>query len=788
MCLCLTLTLVFFPVISGEKTLFPADLLHTMILPYAHGQSTRVYNHFLNDVVVQYLPYKRLTQTALQAGRGAYWNPLILGGFPQYALTMAGNYDVTNILYLSGVPTERAYLLQILASLLIAGLAMFTLLRYYRLLWEAALLGAISYMLNSMFITTAFFPWILGPFCWMPLVVLFLDRSLKEGGGRNIAACGLFLGIAMMASSIQTMSFLMFITVVYTGLWWGLSENPRRPAWRVARPFLMVHILGAGVAAAMLIPTLELFYYDALKNGQWAQVGQGPIPFTQRLWGVVGLLSFVFPGLAGNVRAFDLTKLASSTMMFYNGFIGFLPLVFGVFSIKSARQDRRVLVFWGLALLGIIIPLMTPLLKYVYHRFFIVYIFAMSVLSAFGLSFYLGQEDRRVIRPLIKKFFIVFLFMVITLGIVNVMLLCRYDQLYGRAMDYVKAHIRMANLLAGNQSWYLARVGKLLNHFRFSSPQMFVPVLAMLSGLALLWTYGRGRLRKPVFIAGLFLLNVLQLGFFAREWLPMTDSKAYPLYPPTASANFLKKDQDLYRVLIYNINTKHKPVYSPNILSMYGIETINGYESVEPRTVRSLLRGVDPGALGLCNVKYVLTHADTFLDETHFHPVWEGDEGIKIYRNDLFAPRAFLRYDYEVVPEGEFLSGFHEGRVDPGQKVFLSQAPREPFEPEKAGGSPGPATVVPERYVPEEIVYRINSPQAGYLVVSNTWYPGWICYVDGLKQNLLKANGCMWSVSVPAGKHLVRFVFRPRVFSFGAGISMVFLIFIFMVMGKKRYA
>ncbi|MFA5261769.1 MAG: YfhO family protein [Candidatus Omnitrophota bacterium] len=787
-CLSLTLGLVFFPVVKGEKILFPGDLLNTMILPYAQGQPTRVYNHFLNDVVVQYLPYKKLTQNALQAGQGAYWNPLILGGFPQYALTMAGNFDVTNIVYLMGFPVERAYLLQILALLLIAGLSMFALLRYYGLLWEAAFLGALSYMLNSMFITTAFFPWILGPFCWMPLVILWLDRSLRQGGGGDIAACGLFLGIAMLASSVQTMSFLVFLTFIYTALWWRVAEKPHRQGWRPLKLFVMIHALAAGTAAVMLLPTLELFYYDALRNGQWAQVGQGPVPFIQRLWGVVGLISFVFPQLAGNVRAFDLTKLASSTMMFYTGFIGFLPLVFGVFSSRSIRQDRRIMIYWGIAFLGIAIPLLTPLLKYVYHRFFIIYIFAMSVLSAFGLSFYLRQKDCGTLRPFLRKFFIVFLCMVVALGIVNYMLLTRHDQMYARAMDYVKSHMHMANLLAGNRLWYLARVEKMLDHFRFSSPQMLLPILTMACGLALLWAYGRNRLRNPAFITGIFILNVLQLGFFARDWLPMMDPEKDPLYPPTASAHFLKKDQDIYRILIYNININQKPVYSPNILSMYGIETINGYESVEPRTVRSLARGADPQALGLCNVKYVLTHADTPLNDTHFHLAWEGNEGIKIYRNDLFVPRASLRYDYAVVPEGEFLRGFYDGRFDPGEKVFFSREPGGRFQIERTRDIPAPPAIVPERYAPEEIIYRVRSPKAGYLVVSNTWYPGWSCYVDGQREKLLKANECMWAVNVPAGDHKVCFVFRPLIFKSGMVISMVFLAFIFAVMGKTRYA
>ncbi len=784
-CLALALFVLFAPVLTGKKILFPSDLLHTMISPYAEGRSVHVYNHFLNDIVVQYFPYKKLTQTALLQGRWAYWNPLILGGYPQYALTMAGNFDVTNLLLVFIPDPLQAYFVQILALLFIAGISMFALLQYYQLPVNASLLGAVCYMLNSMFICTIFFPWIMGAFCWMPAAVLFLDKSLRDRLLRDQALCALLTGCAMMAASVQTMSFIFFLTFVFSVMYGYVFARTFRDVATLAKIYLTIHVWAIGLTAVMLLPTLELFYFDAIQGGQWGNVGQGAIPFVKRLWGVAGVISFAFPQLAGSVRAFDLTKLASSTMMFYNGFIGFLPLLFGLLSVRNIKKDKRIIIYMTITLFGLLVPLASPFLKYVYHRFFIIYIFGMSVLSAFGLTYYLQWQDKDKMASFLRKVTALFVLVVLVLLAGHVFIQLFYDDVLKHGRKFVEAHLHMANLLAGNRGWYLGRVEKLLQHFNFFAPAIFIPVATMALGLGALWAHRANRL-KSSFTGLILFITVFQLLFFAWSWLPMVSPQEYPLYPETQSVNFLKKDQDLYRVLIYNNNTNRKPVYSPNILSVYGIETINGYESVEPKTIRYLIQGMDPAVLGLCNVKYIITHDDPPLRSPHLHLTWEG-EGLHIYENELFVPRAFFRCQHEVRSETDILQGIRTGRLDTSRKVFFSEGLGG-----QAGGQQGENLRKPliklRQYSPEEVLYEVETQVPGYFVLSQSWYPGWTCYLDGRQEEVRKANYCMLAVRVPAGKHKVRFVFRPRIFYIGLAVSSIFFLLILISLRKKRHA
>ena len=61
----------------------------------------------------------------------------------------------------------------------------------------------------------------------------------------------------------------------------------------------------------------------------------------------------------------------------------------------------------------------------------------------------------------------------------------------------------------------------------------------------------------------------------------------------------------------------------------------------------------------------------------------------------------------------------------------------------------------------------------GWLMVSQTWYPGWVARVDGKRAALLHANFLFVGVEVPAGRHTVELVYRPNSFVFGLLLSIL---------------
>lgn len=72
---------------------------------------------------------------------------------------------------------------------------------------------------------------------------------------------------------------------------------------------------------------------------------------------------------------------------------------------------------------------------------------------------------------------------------------------------------------------------------------------------------------------------------------------------------------------------------------------------------------------------------------------------------------------------------------------------------------------------PELVEISTESDAAGILVLADTWHPRWIVSIDSERADLLEANGWMRAVAVPAGSHLVSFVYDSSDFRAGLLIS-----------------
>jgi uncharacterized membrane protein YfhO len=71
-------------------------------------------------------------------------------------------------------------------------------------------------------------------------------------------------------------------------------------------------------------------------------------------------------------------------------------------------------------------------------------------------------------------------------------------------------------------------------------------------------------------------------------------------------------------------------------------------------------------------------------------------------------------------------------------------------------------------------------------VFSEVYYPfGWNVYLDGKKTDYCKVNYILRGLSIPAGKHDIKFIFEPESYKKGLKIGYIasYLILIFFVGG-----
>ena len=81
------------------------------------------------------------------------------------------------------------------------------------------------------------------------------------------------------------------------------------------------------------------------------------------------------------------------------------------------------------------------------------------------------------------------------------------------------------------------------------------------------------------------------------------------------------------------------------------------------------------------------------------------------------------------------------------------------------------------RYRPERVEIALhNIGEAGFLVLSDSHYPGWRAEVDGVATPVLLANHVFRAIRIPAGARTALFEYKPLSFRLGGGISLASLL------------
>ena len=76
-------------------------------------------------------------------------------------------------------------------------------------------------------------------------------------------------------------------------------------------------------------------------------------------------------------------------------------------------------------------------------------------------------------------------------------------------------------------------------------------------------------------------------------------------------------------------------------------------------------------------------------------------------------------------------------------------------------------------YAPERVEIRVQSTGPAYVVLADSYYPGWTATVDGVPAPVVPANVLLRAVAVPAGEHAVVFTFQPTHWVLGLALSAV---------------
>ncbi len=150
---------------------------------------------------------------------------------------------------------------------------------------------------------------------------------------------------------------------------------------------------------------------------------------------------------------------------------------------------------------------------------------------------------------------------------------------------------------------------------------------------------------------------------------------------------------------------------------------------------------------------------------------------VSVFENTRALPRAWLTASELVATEEEELSIIRSGKTAAGK----SWNPLETALVESATGIPYEKGIDALRKAeltrnePNRVEVRTESAAPAMLVLSANHYPGWRATVDGQPVEVARVNYNLRGVAVPAGKHLVTFVYRPKSVLIGLIVSLLTL-------------
>jgi hypothetical protein len=221
----------------------------------------------------------------------------------------------------------------------------------------------------------------------------------------------------------------------------------------------------------------------------------------------------------------------------------------------------------------------------------------------------------------------------------------------------------------------------------------------------------------------------------------------------------------LLRMCIWHRNSLER-----NLDTMEGFEDIVGYNAL-PLTegLAMLSRHLTPGRLLLYNVRYIIGPANQKPLQSVRSDLFFADpkNDLLILRLPEALPRAYW-VPAAVAAKDEAEADRLLDTVDSKKTVVLTTDEKPALTP-AFDLTMLPAKIV--RYEPDRVVVESRASAAGWLVLSDRYYPGWQARVDGRPAAILKANVMVRAVRLEAGTHTVEFSFHSRPLFLGALIS-----------------
>ncbi|MGD8625920.1 MAG: oligosaccharide flippase family protein, partial [Anaerolineae bacterium] len=682
-------------------------------------------------------------------------------------------------------------------------------------------------------------------------IVEHLARKQEEKGTGPfvpivyVVAGAVALGIHVLAGHPEILVYTLLVTAYYALarlilLWRRIGAW--QPALRLAAWLVVMVVLGLGLGSIQLVPLLELVTRNFREGSvTLADVRGWAYPSRQ-------VLTFLIPDFFGNPAHhgyWDLVRRqwVPVDRIFWGiknyveagSYVGILPLLLALVGIAGAffrrkgtgaassgghDTDRRpVWIFGLLALLSLLFVFGTPLYALLYYglpgikqlhspfRWVFPYTLSIAVLAGYGVR-ELGQQKSA--GPTFRRFIHLLAWAAILGGLA---LLAGLLVVFVAPQPFLPLADRFLAAVEKAQEAFAS--GQALLSYQWRNLLIFGLMLTA-SGIVLRVSRCRIYLpnlpfhqstnpRLPIWKPLAVLVVALDLLVFGWGFNPAADPDWLAFTPP--SIEFLQAraaEGEPWRLTTYQPPDSTKTL-NPNIPWYHGLQDARGYDSIIPAQYVRYMRAIETQGellynriapiyglehlssplLDLLGVRYVVTEGQ--IPNADYALVYDGE--VRIYENLDVMPRAFALTQAEWVAPDDLPARLQT--LDPRRQLLLTDPDPQSAPPQFADSQPTEPQPIPAHvvtYAANTVFIDVEMPAGGWLVLADSYFPGWKAYRSELyhetedaglvgpepavpdpgyepqdeeELDILLADGNFRAVHLPAGAHRVRFKYTP---------------------------
>jgi len=318
---------------------------------------------------------------------------------------------------------------------------------------------------------------------------------------------------------------------------------------------------------------------------------------------------------------------------------------------------------------------------------------------------------------------------------------------------------------------------------------------------------------KPLAVV-VVALDLLVAGY---GFNPAADASLLDFRPPVVDWLLERQAEDPhFRITSFNAPGEPR-TFIANTGMYWNLEDVRGYDSIIPAQYAHYMNliqeqgdllynrvapiyapgyhALDSALLDLLGVRYVLTTQE--IPNQNYRLVY--DDEIRVYENLDVLPRAFVVPCAEEVPPEEMDYALRS--LNPRHKVLLEQA-----QPETTGEPPATCNLLSATitsYTPNEVFVQASLDEPGWLVLADSYFPGWKAYgqiSNGKYQvsnqpsatsdqppetelTIYRANGNFRAVYLEPGDWIIRFKYTPMSFKLGLYVSFLAVVISLLLLG-----